>query len=173
MKFWITVSTNGVSTRLCHKWNNLYLFCFRFGYAWLWWAGKFLQKRRWIYFFVIATRLSCKTRCSVTAKQHNCRCFVLKREMQNVAAGFALFTVVETSRFDGWNVNTLFISTCWTIHIFNSLSYFVAHTEFFFFYIWLVEMGQKLTIVCWVPSLTFFSKEKASFVCSSCLYVLL
>ena len=65
------------------------------------WPENFLKKRRWLYFFVIATRLSCKTRCTVTAKQHNCRFFVLNREIQNVAAGFALFTVVETSRFDG------------------------------------------------------------------------
>ena len=35
-----------------------------------------------------------------TAKQHNCRFLVLKRNIQNVAAGFALCTVVETSRFN-------------------------------------------------------------------------
>ena len=58
--------------------------------------------------------------CTVTTKQHNCRFLVLKRNIQNVAAGFALFTVVETSRFIGWNVNTLIISTCWTIHISNN-----------------------------------------------------
>ena len=36
-----------------------------------------------------------------TAKQHNCRLLVLKRNIQTVATGFALFTVVETSRFIG------------------------------------------------------------------------
>ena len=49
-----------------------------------------------------------------------------------MAAGFALLTVVETSRFIGWKVNTLFISTCWTIHISKRLFYFVVHTQFFF-----------------------------------------
>ena len=48
-----------------------------------------------------ATRLSCKTMCAVTAKQQNCRFLVHERNIRNVAAGFALFTVVETSRFIG------------------------------------------------------------------------
>ena len=82
-------------------------------------------------FFVVATRPFWKTMCTVTAKQINWRLLVLKRNIQNVAAGFALFTVVETSRFIDWNVNKLFSSTCWTIHISNNLSYFVVHTQFF------------------------------------------
>ena len=121
----------GVSTPLCKKWNNFYLFWFRLGCAWLWLAGKFLHKRRWLFFFVVATRLSCKTRCTVTTKQHNCRFLVLKMNIRNVAAGFALFTVVEISRFIGSNVDTLFISTCWTIHISNNLLYFAVHIQFF------------------------------------------
>ena len=36
-----------------------------------------------------------------TTKQHNCQFLLLKRNIQNVTAGFALFTVVETSRFIG------------------------------------------------------------------------
>ena len=52
-----------------------------------------------VFLFVVATRLSCNTNCTVTAKQHNCRFLLPKRNIQNVAAGFALFTVVETSRF--------------------------------------------------------------------------
>ena len=48
-----------------------------------------------------------------------------------MAAGFALFTVVETSLFFGCNVNTFFNSTCWTIHFSNSLFYYVVHTQFF------------------------------------------
>ena len=59
--------------------------------------------------------------------------FSLKRNIQNVAAGFEFFTVVETSRFIGSNVNTLFISTYWTIHISNSLD--VVHTHSFFLYL--------------------------------------
>ena len=132
MKFWLTVSTKGVSTQLYHKWINFCLFWFRFGCAWSWLADKFLQKWRWLFFFVVATRLSCKKMCTATAKQHNCRFLFLKRNIQNVAAGLALFTVVVNSRFIGWNVKTLFISTCWTIHnIADSLSYFVVHTQFF------------------------------------------
>ena len=76
-------------------------FCFRLGCAWLGLAEKFFQKWRWLFFFVVATRLSCKTMCTITAKQNNCPFLVLIRNIQNVAAGFALFTVVETSRFIG------------------------------------------------------------------------
>ena len=36
-----------------------------------------------------------------TTKQHNCHFLVLKRNIQNMTAGFALFTVVETSCFIG------------------------------------------------------------------------
>ena len=49
--------------------------------------------------------------------------------IQNIAAGVALFTVVEIGRFFGWKVNTLFNSTCWTKHISNSLD--VVHAQFF------------------------------------------
>ena len=90
-------------------------------------GGEVFQNWRW--FLVIATRLSRNTMCSINAKQQNCRFLVIKRNIRNVAAGFALFTVVETSRFIALNVNTLFISTCWTIHISDSLD--VVHTQFF------------------------------------------
>ena len=98
MKFWLTVSTNGVSTRLCHKRNNFYLFWFKFGCACLWLAEKVLQKWRW-FFSVVATRLFCQTMFTITTRQHDCRFLVLQRIIENVAAGFALFTVVETSPF--------------------------------------------------------------------------
>ena len=122
---------NGKRIRLFHIWTRFVLFWFRFGCSWLWLVENFLQKWRWFSFFVIATRLSGKAMCSITAKQHNCRFLVLKRNIQNVAAGFALLTVVETSRFIGWKVNTLFVSTCGTIHISDNLSHFVVHTQFF------------------------------------------
>ena len=128
----LTAWTNEVSTRSCHKWNNFYLFWIKFGCAWLWLAENFLQKWGWIFFFVIAIRLSCGKMCTITVKQHICQFLVLKRNIQNVAADFALFTVVETSRFIGWNLNTLFLSLCWTVHISNCLSYFVVLTQFFF-----------------------------------------
>ena len=130
-KFWLTVSTNGVLTRLNHKGKSFHLFWFRFGWAWLWLAEKFFQKCRWPLFFVVATRLSCKKLCTITAKQHCCRFLVLKRNIQNVAAGFALFRVVGTSPFIGWNINAVSISTCWARHISNSLLYIVVHTQFF------------------------------------------
>ena len=95
-------------------------------------GGEFSSKMEMAFFFVISTQLSGKAMCSITAKQHNCRFLVLKRNIQNVAAGFALFTVVETSRFIGWKVNTLFVSTCGTIHISDNLSHFVVHTQFIF-----------------------------------------
>ena len=129
-------SANRKRIRLFHIWTHFNFFWFRFGCAWLWLAEKILQKRRWFFFFVVATRLSCKTMCAVTAKQHNCRFLFLKRNIQNVAASFALFTVVKTSRFIGWKVNTLFVSTRGTIHISNSLD--VVHAQFFLsIFVWL------------------------------------
>ena len=124
-------STNRKRKRLFHNWTQVVLSWFRFGCAWLWLAEKFLQKWRWFFFFIVATCLSCKAMCSITAKQQNCWFLILKKKIHSVAAGFALFTVVETSRFIGWNVNTLFISTCWAVHISNSLLYFVVRTQFF------------------------------------------
>ena len=128
-------STNRKRIPLFHICTHFYVFWFGFGCAWIWLAEKFLQKWRWLFFFVVATRLSCKTMCTVTAKQQNCRFLVLKRHIQNVAAGFVLLTVVKISRFVRWNVNTLLISTCWTIHISDSLSYFVVHRQCFFLYL--------------------------------------
>ena len=125
-------SANRKRIRLFHIWTHFKLFWFRFGCAWLWLAEKF-QKRRGLFFFVVVTRPSCEAMCAVNAKQHNCRFLVLKRNIQNVAAGFALFTVAKISRFIGWNVNTLLICTCWTIHISDSLSYFVVHSQVFLF----------------------------------------
>ena len=66
--------------------------------VWMFLAEKILQKWRWFFIFVVATPLVCKTLCTVTTKQHICRFLVLKRNFQNVAASFALFTVVETGR---------------------------------------------------------------------------
>ena len=141
---------------------NLVFLC-----GWLWLAEKFLQKRRWFSFFVVTTRLSCKTMCTITAKQHNCRFLVLKWNIQNMAAAFALFTVVETSRFISCNVNTLFNSTCWTIHISDSLLYFVVHTQFF---LYLVDWNGTISkIVCRVTSFLATKKRVWSvFVVFTC-----
>ena len=131
LNMWHKSSTNRKRIRLFHIWTRFVLFWNKFGCAWLWLTEKFLQKWRWLSFSVITTRLSSKTMCTVAAKQHNCRFLVPKRNIQNVEASFALFTVIETSRFIGWEVNTLFVSTCGTIHISDSFSYFVIHAQFF------------------------------------------
>ena len=81
--------------------EQLLPFWFRIRCAWLLLAEKFRQKWRWFFFFVVETRLSCKTMCAMTAKQNNSRFLVLKMNFQNVAADFAVFTLVETSRFIG------------------------------------------------------------------------
>ena len=106
-------------------------------------------------FIVIATRLSRKTICSITIKQCNGRFMTLKRNIQNTAAGFALFTVVETSRFLGWNVNTLFFYMLDETHL--RKSWCCPHT-ILSFYIWLIEWGLYWTIVCRVTSV--FVKRK-------------
>ena len=155
LKKWLKSSTNRKRIRLYHISTQFNLFWFRFRCAWLWLAEKFLQKWRWFFFFVVTTRLSCKTMGTVTAKQHNCRFLVLKRNIQNVAASFALFTVVETSRFIVWNVNTLFISTCCTIHISDSLSYFVVQAQFFFTF--LVDWTGTLSNNCLLGTKFIFS----------------
>ena len=64
-------------------------------------GGEISSKMEMVLIFVVVTLLSCKTMCTVTTKQHNCRFLVLKSNIQNVEAGFALFTVEETSRFFG------------------------------------------------------------------------
>ena len=164
MKFSLTVSTNGVSTRVCHNWNNFCLFWFRLGCAWLWLVEEFPPKCRWLSLFVVATRFSLKTMCTITAKQHNCWFLVHKTNIQNVPAGFALFTVVETSRFIGWIVNTFFASTCWTIHISNSLLSFVLHTQFLFS-LFLVDWNRAITYNCLLGTkFIFFLAKKKHFL---------
>ena len=98
MKFCLTVSTNGVSTRLYYEWNT---FCF-FG------SGSDMPESDWRknspeleMVFLFRSRDSFFLQTNVTAKQLNCRFLVLTRNIQNMTAGFALFAVVETSRFVG------------------------------------------------------------------------
>ena len=78
---------------------------------------------------------------TVTAKQHNCRFLVLKRNIQNVAIGFALFTVVENSRFFWLKSKHIFHFYMWdNTHIQLSLVLCCPHT-ILCYYIWLIEMG--------------------------------
>ena len=62
-------------------------------------GGEISSKMEMVFLFRSRDSFFCKTMGTVTTKQHNCRFLVLKRNNQNVAAGFALFTVVKTSRF--------------------------------------------------------------------------
>ena len=94
-------------------------------------GGETSSKKAMAFLFRSRDSFFCEKMCTVLAKQHNCRFLVLKTNIQNVVAGVALFTVVETSRYIGWNVNLNFNSSCWTKHISDSLSYFVVHTQFF------------------------------------------
>ena len=160
MNMLLKSSANRKRIRLFHIWTRFNIFWFRFVCAWLWLEEKFLQKWRW--FFVVTTRVN-----NETTKQRNCRFLLLKRNIQNVTAGIALFTVVETSRFIGWNVNTLW--TCWTVHISDSL--YVVHTHNYFFPI-LVDWNGTLSRTC-LSGTIFFGKEKSCFVCFCRLYVLL
>ena len=63
-------TANRKGTELFHIWNQFSFFWWGFGFAWNWLGEKFLQKWRWFFFFVVATCLSSKTMCTVTAKQH-------------------------------------------------------------------------------------------------------
>ena len=133
------------------------------------WRRKDFQKRRCFYFLVVKTRLFCKAMCTITTKHHNCRFLVPNRNIQNVEAGFALFKVVESSRFIGSKMNTLLISTCWTNYTSNSNLFFVVHTQIFLsMFRWFKWDGYQ-GFVCWVPSSSFFSEQIASFVCFCCL----
>ena len=60
----------------------------------LWLAAKFLRKRRWFFLFVVTTCVFDKGICANIAKQTNCRFFVFKTIVWNVAASSALQTFV-------------------------------------------------------------------------------
>ena len=64
-------------------------------------GGEISSKKELVFLLRSRNYSFCKTMSTVTNKQHNCLFLVLKRNIENVAAGFALLTVVETSRFIG------------------------------------------------------------------------
>ena len=134
-------------------------------------GGENYSKKRWLYFFVIATCLSCTSLSTVTAKQQMCRFLVHKRNIQNVAAGFALFTVVENSRFIGWKVSTFFLSTCWTIHISDILFHFVVLKQFFLPKF--DRLIKSLNNNCLLGTKLIFFNEEKDFFLFCLLYVLL
>ena len=94
MNFWFSVSTNGGSTQLCHKWKN-YFFLARVRVCLIVNGGNPLWKWRLISFFVITNRLFEKTIRTITAKQQFL--FLLpERSVQNVATRFAFKTFITT-----------------------------------------------------------------------------
>ena len=64
-------------------------------------GGQIASKLEMVFLFHSRDSRSCNEICSITTKQHNCWFLVPKRNVKNVAAGFALFTVVEPCRFIG------------------------------------------------------------------------
>ena len=92
LSLWLTVTTNGKSTPLRHKWSEFCVLCHRFGQGWLWLAGKILQGRRWFFIFVVSICFFCEKTCPISANQNNCQCLVLRRDFQNKAARFTLQT---------------------------------------------------------------------------------
>ena len=64
-------------------------------------GGEISSKREMVFLFPIRDSSFLQSNVHRIAKQHNCRFLVLKRNIQNFAAGFALFSVVEISRFIG------------------------------------------------------------------------
>ena len=132
-------------------------------------GGEISPKTRWFFFFVVATRLFCTAMCSITAKQHNCRFLVLKRNIQNKTAGFALLTVVETSCFFLVEIKPHFS----ILHVAQYTSPIVfmlsTHNSFFPY---LIDWNVTLSRTC-LSGTNFFSKEKTFFVCFCRLYVLL
>ena len=120
--FWLTVSTNGTSTRFSHKWNNFSIFrknsdvadCDR-------WKN-FLKKKRFVV-SVVFTRSFDKTKCAITAKQIICRILILERIDPNMEPRSTLQTIVTvfTILFASVDTETLLSSTKTfeTIDIFN------------------------------------------------------
>ena len=101
MNMLLKLSTTRKRIRLFHMWTRFVFFLEQVRMCLVVIVGEILQKWRWFYFFVIVTSLSCKAMCFINAKQHNCRFLVPKMNIQNVAASFALFTVVEKSHLIG------------------------------------------------------------------------
>ena len=62
-------------------------------------GGAFSSKMKMASFFAVTIRFSCNAMCAITTKQHNCRFEIVKKNIQHLRAGFALFTVVATGCF--------------------------------------------------------------------------
>ena len=78
-------------------------------------GGEISSKWRW-FFFDVTTQVSCKAMCTITTKRIYCRFLVPKKNIENVRAGFALFTVVDTRNVVRWKTYVIFVWPCWTKH---------------------------------------------------------
>ena len=64
-KLEVFVSTNRSSTQLWHTRIDFCPFCFRFRWGWLWLAEILLQLGEWFLGFVVTSRLSGRTMCTI------------------------------------------------------------------------------------------------------------
>ena len=101
MNMFFKSSANRKSIRLFHIWTHYNLFLVQVRVCLVVIGGEFSSKMEMVFLFRSREWTFCKTMGTVIAKQHNCRFMIIKRNIQNVAAGFALFAAVETSRFIG------------------------------------------------------------------------
>ena len=105
-------SANRKRIRLFHIWTHFSLFLVRVRIRLQLIGGEISSKMGMVFLF--HSRDSSFMQNNVYRRHRqttNSSVLVLKRNIQNVAAGFALLTVVETGRFIASNLNTLFIST--------------------------------------------------------------
>ena len=128
------------------------------------WRWNFFEKRR-LFIFVNPTGLFGKTMCPIIAKKLNSPFSVLERNIQNVAASFAHFTVVETRlyRLNCQHTTHLFMFEKTKLQKYPVLC--CPHT-IFSFWIYLIEAGHWWTIVCGKTNSYFFGNGKACSVCS-------
>ena len=91
MIFFISVSADGDSTRLCHKWNDFWLFWFKFECAWLWLAQKITSELEMVFFWRSHESFSLRSNVYHHLKQYNYLSMFVKRIIRHVRPGFALF----------------------------------------------------------------------------------
>ena len=138
-------------------------------YTWIWLVEKLLLKCRWLFFFVVASRLFCKTMCTVTAKQYNCRFWSLQGLSKTWQQALHFLQTYKLVVFwlKGKHFSLLHVGQ-YTSPIVLILS---THNSFFLYLVdWngaLINKGLLGT------KFILFSKEKACFVCFCRLYVLL
>ena len=99
--FWLTVSTNGMLTRLCHKWKDFAFFGRSSGVVDCDWRRKFFETGDNIRFFSVTTRFFCGAIRAISASYVQFQQFSPHWSFEYVTAGFAFFTVVERRSFIG------------------------------------------------------------------------